>query len=85
LTYYDKEKVYWFEHSFFEHRGLHEYDNLEGLIKDVRAKFIKTIKPPANEWHLCLYRYPKPKTGIKNDEFFEHCEKDGPLDLLWTK
>lgn len=85
LVYYDKEKVYWFENSFFDHRGIHEYNDLESLIKDVRVKFMKIIKPPVNEWHLCLYQYLKPKTGIKNDEFFRHCEKNGPLDLLWAK
>ncbi len=38
LAFEDQGKWYWFEHSFGEQRGIHEYPSLEELIVDVKKK-----------------------------------------------
>ena len=41
LTYEKSNKYYWFEHSWKRFRGIHEYNSLKELLKDIKAKFIK--------------------------------------------
>ncbi len=43
LAYLDKTNWYWFEYSWGNEVGIHEYDSLEDLIKDANKKHIKSI------------------------------------------
>lgn len=75
LTYEKNNKVYWFEHSWSEYRGIHEYNNWKELLKDVKRKFIITeLNGCYDEMNLVIYEYTKPKHGIGVLEFYKHCE-----------
>lgn len=66
----DNAKFYWFEHSWYPNRGIHEYDSLNELLKDVKLKFSKD----KNIDDIVIYKYEKPEYGISSNEFFKHCE-----------
>ena len=73
LVYFENNKVFWFEHSWFDEKGIHEYMNLHELLIDVESKFIKSrekeVKPPFNVY---IYKYNKPKFNISCDEFYDY-------------
>lgn len=73
LVYFENNKVFWFEHSWFDEKGIHEYINLHELLIDVESKFIKSrekeVKPPFNVY---IYKYNKPKFNISCDEFYDY-------------
>ena len=75
VVYEENEKFYWFESSWANDKGVHEYMSLYDLLKDIRLKFIKynNIKFMDNDY-LCVYKYKKPKFHIGLKEFYKHCE-----------
>lgn len=73
LVYYVDNKVYWFEHSWFDEKGIHEYNNLNDLLNDVEIKFIKSREnevPKGLDVHI--YKYNKPNYNISCDEFYNY-------------
>ena len=73
LVYYVDNKVYWFEHSWFDEKGVHEYNNLNDLLNDVEIKFIKSREnevPKGLDVHI--YKYDKPNYNISCDEFYNY-------------
>lgn len=73
LVYYLNNKVYWFEHSWFDEKGIHEYNNLNDLLNAVEIKFIKSREnevPKALDVHI--YKYNKPNYNISCDEFYNY-------------
>ncbi|MBP3765599.1 MAG: hypothetical protein J6G98_00265 [Bacilli bacterium] len=70
-------KFYWFEHSWYPYRGIHEYDSLNELLKDVKLKFSKD----KNIDDIVIYNYEKPKYGISSNEFFKHCEEGKRVNI----
>lgn len=75
LTYEKNNKVYWFEHSWSKYKGIHEYNNINELLKDIKQKFINTeLNNSYNKMNLVIYEYTKPKYGINVSEFYKHCE-----------
>jgi Transglutaminase-like domain. len=72
-------KYYWYEHSWNKYKGIHEYDNLDELLKDVSIKQINDIKNTGiknfNIKQFCVYEYLTPKFGINGNKFYKHCEK----------
>ena len=40
LVYEENNKYYWFENAWHDERGIHEYNNYEELIDDIKNKFI---------------------------------------------
>lgn len=73
LVFYKNNKVYWFEHSWYDEKGIHEYDTLNELLTDVKVKFLNSRKEeigPNDEIHL--YEYKKPKYHINCEEFYQH-------------
>ena len=77
LTVEDNNKFYWFEHSWYPYRGIHEYDSLNELLKDVKLKFSKN----KNIDDIVIYKYDKPKYGISSNEFFKHCEEGKRVNI----
>lgn len=51
LIYKDNNKYYWFEHAWFNEKGIHEYNSYEELIEDIKNKFIK--QNDVTEQELC--------------------------------
>ena len=75
LVYKKDNKIYWFEHSWNKYKGIHEYNNLIELIKDIKQKFITTeLNNNYNSTNLVIYEYTKPKYGIGVKDFYKHCE-----------
>ena len=73
LVYYVDNKVYWFEHSWFDEKGIHEYNNLNDLLNDVEIKFIKSREnevPKGLDVHI--YKYNKPNYNISCNEFYNY-------------
>ena len=75
IVYEEAEKFYWFESSWENDKGIHEYMSLYDLLTSVRTKFVKynNIKFMDNDY-LCVYKYKKPKFHIGLKEFYKHCE-----------
>ena len=75
LIYNQDTDWYWFENSWKINRGIHRYNSKNELLLDVRSKFITELCDfDSNFMNLCLYKYSKPKNGIKPLEFFKHAE-----------
>lgn len=79
LVYKNANKIYWFEHSWGNYKGIHEYDSLSKLIKDV----IKKHQTQNNDFTspVILKTYEQPEYGISCDEFMSHCRKSNNIDL----
>lgn len=65
----------WFEHAWEKFRGIHDYDSLKALLRDVKDKFIKyELNNHYDETAIRLYVYQKPKFHISTQSFYSHCE-----------
>ena len=73
LVFYKNNKAYWYEHSWFDKQGIHEYNSLEDLINNVKNEFIKSR---ATEFEtgddIYIYKYNKPKYNISCGEFYNY-------------
>lgn len=74
LTYKYNDKYYWFEHSWAMYKGIHEYNNILELLKDVKAKHLKEHNYVANEAYTFIYKYNSPKFHIGCNEFYSFIE-----------
>ena len=73
IVFYMNNKVYWFEHSWFDEKGIHEYNNLNDLLNDVETKFVKSReKEVEKSLDVHIYKYNKPNYNISCDEFFDY-------------
>lgn len=82
LTFEKNNKYYWFEHSWFVFKGIHEYISLKDLLIDVRDKFIKyELNNNYNKNNLCLYNYKKPKFHLNVLDFYKYCENGINISL----
>lgn len=80
LVYYMNDKIYWFEHSWYDQMGIHEYDNLDQLLNDVTQRFIKNEEINDNkELNVYIYRYNKPNYNISCNEFYEYIFKQDKI------
>lgn len=82
LTFKLNNKFYWFEHSWRPYKGIHEYQSLIELLKDVKEKFIiNELENNYNEENLILREYPKPNYNISTEEFYKHCETGNIINI----
>lgn len=80
LTYEQNEKFYWFEHSWYKEKGIHEYPNLRELLLDVKHKFISSHNT-SKEAFTFVYEYQSPPTHISCDAFYAYMEKQKLIKL----
>lgn len=75
VVYEENEKFYWFEASWENDKGIHEYSSLYDLLTSVREKLkkYKNIKFMDNDY-LCVYKYRKPKYHMNLKDLYKHCE-----------
>lgn len=71
LVYEDNSKYYWFEHSWYDYKGIHEYNDLDSLLLDIVNKFYESHTEVSRDSKYYLYRYNKPKYNITCDEFYD--------------
>lgn len=74
LTYEENNKYYWFEHSWYSYKGIHEYENEDELLSDVRKKFLEEQGYNHKKCSLYIYEYNKPKEHITCDKFYKYIE-----------
>ncbi len=73
LTYYIDNKVYWFEHAWFDEKGIHKYNNLNDLLNDVETKFVKSRENEVpKDMDVHIYKYNRPNYNISCDEFYRY-------------
>ena len=77
-------KYYWFEHSWYDMKGIHEYNNIKALLNDVKNKFIDSIKNEINSnlnYETFIYKYNKPKYHISCDEFYSYIKTQERINI----
>ncbi|MDD2203054.1 MAG: hypothetical protein PHT75_03115 [Bacilli bacterium] len=76
LIFESNNSWFWFENSFYKHRGIHQYSDKNILFEDVKQKFMDDLSAEEKEkGMLVLYKYDKPNYGIGVSEFCQHCER----------
>ena len=84
LTFQLENKYYWFEHSWYDMKGIHEYNNIETLLNDVKIKFIDSRKNEINlniNYNIYIYKYDKPKYHISCDEFYDYIKTQEIINI----
>lgn len=74
LVYKNNDKFYWFENSFSSQKGIHEYEDLDSLIKGVKEKQFEYAKKECGALDddfkdIKFCEYETPKFGCNSDEF----------------
>lgn len=73
LVFEVSDNYYWFEHSWQDYLGIHEYQNLDVLLGDVKKKFINSYAVDSNYLNsVFLYKYEKPPFHINCDQFYNY-------------
>lgn len=73
LTYEENDKIYWYEHSWNDEKGLHKYDSRDKLMDDIIYKFKESRKSEIKgDEPIYIYEYNKPKYNINCDEMYEY-------------
>jgi hypothetical protein len=77
LAYKERDKWLWFEHSFGDQRGIHEYDTFEDLVMDVKKKHFDYAAEhrgatSEDEKDLLTFEFEKPEYGSNMREFVDH-------------
>ena len=84
LIFQLNNKYYWFEHSWYDMKGIHEYNNIKALLNDVKNKFIDSIKNEINSnlnYETFIYKYNKPKYHISCDEFYSYIQTQERINI----
>lgn len=77
LVYEEDNHYYWFEHSWYDQKGIHKYNSKNELINDVKKKFLlsRSNELDVNKYETYIYKYKKPKYNITCDEFYDFIYK----------
>ena len=84
ITFRLDDKYYWFEHSLYDMKGIHEYNNIKALLNDVKNKFIDSRKNEINSnlnYETFIYKYNKPKYHISCDEFYSYIKTQERINI----
>lgn len=84
LIFQLNDKYYWFEHSWYDMKGIHEYNNIKALLNDVNNKFIDSRKNEINSnlnYETFIYKYNKPKYHISCDEFYSYIKTQERINI----
>ena len=67
----DNKMYYWFEHSWNDEKGIHEYNNMNKLLNDVENKFKESHKEELiGKYKTYIYEYEQPNYNISCDQFY---------------
>ena len=84
LIFQLNDKYYWFEHSWYDMKGIHEHNNIKALLNDVKNKFIDSRKNEINSnlnYETFIYKYNKPKYHISCDEFYSYIKTQERINI----
>lgn len=79
LVFYKDNNIYWFEPRFTSFSGIHKYNSVEELLGELKNRFIqnsvnkKLIPKDYNKNQIYIYKFDKPKYGIKAKEYYDSC------------
>lgn len=80
LTFERDNKYIWFEHSWGQYRGIHEYDSEKELLLDVKKKFINSHDVSSDAVTI-VYEYEKPEYHLSCLDFYKYCESQKIINL----
>ncbi len=80
LVVEEKNKFYWFEHSWGIYQGIYEYASLKELLLDVKQKFLDSHET-SQDAYTFVYLYDKPSFHIDCDSFYAYVEKGQLMKL----
>lgn len=75
-------EVYWFEHAWYDHRGIHKYDDLKSCLNDIYDKFQDSHND--HEHHVLLRKVGLPykwKDCKTCEEYMNLCRSGMEVDL----
>lgn len=77
LIYEKNNKYYWFEHAYFNYKGIHEFNSEEQLIEYVKDKqleyAIETNRATLEDKkYITYYEYDKPLKNLNVDDYISH-------------
>lgn len=65
LVFYKEDKCYWLEHAIENYKGIHEYNNINELLKDVKEKYYLEEGTKLQDYIGTYFiKYEKPEFGI---------------------
>jgi hypothetical protein len=74
LTYEKDNKFYWFEHSWYKYKGIHEYSSELELLLDIKEQFKTDNNYVRKDAPIFIYEYQNPKKHITCNEFYQYIE-----------
>ncbi len=77
LVFEENNKFYWFEHSFFDNQGIHEFETINDAIEHVKKEqlkyAIKTGRATTSDYkYITAYKYSKPLPNLNVDNYIKH-------------
>lgn len=77
LIYEKNNKYYWFEHAYFNYKGIHEFNSEEQLIEYVKDKqleyAIETNRATLEDRkYITCYEYSKPLKNLNIEKYIKH-------------
>ncbi len=77
--YHRNDKWYWFEYSWFYHRGIWEYNSKEDALKDILMKFENFFDRKLI--NIRVYKTDKVTKRLDTFEFVDHCLKGQKVEI----
>ena len=62
LTFENNNHHYWFEHSWNNYKGIHEYETEPEFLNNIKELFLKEHNYVSDNSKLYIYEYNSPKT-----------------------
>lgn len=77
----EAKEVYWFEHSWYNYRGIHKYKDLKTCIKDIVKKHRDASNDTESDVLLTRVGYPDKWSECKTcSEYMDHCRRGDKID-----
>jgi len=80
LVYEYDNKYYWFEHSWNEYEGIHQYDSIKSLFEEV-SKYIKKNAKSLTK-SVNWYSFHKPEYGISVMSFMKMAKLKRKISIV---
>ena len=84
LTFQLDGKFYWFEHSWYDMKGIHAYDSIEALLTDVKARFLQSREDeidPNSNYDTFIYKYRQPEYHLSYNEFYDYIKTQKRINI----
>lgn len=72
-VFYLNDKVYWFEASWHNQKGIHEFNNLEEILDFYRNNFYDFARVEYNKDDMTFFEYDDVEKGMTTEDFYKHC------------